>query len=239
MQLRFGNHGWLTPAALGCTVFDRRGNDGFSEMRTHVHRSGDRQPAVGVSVAGAVAFLSHGWLTPAALGCTVFDRRGNDGFSEMRTHVQGSDDRQPAVAQNRIGNRNRPRARGDRLLHKSGGRQPPVGSGTALTASGEGCRMAAAERGPRRLVGGGLSVVYRELTCSCVSGTTAGLRQPLLLHDVRSPGNRVFQSGVAHAPRAGGVSPPWFNQRRCKRESFPWSAHADRSWRTTLRPAGE
>jgi hypothetical protein len=65
--------------------------------------------------------------------------------------------------------------------NKSGGRKPPVGSGTALTASGKGCRMAAAERGPRRLVGGGLSVVYRELTCSCVSGTTAGLRQPLLV----------------------------------------------------------
>jgi hypothetical protein len=36
--------------------------------------------------------------------------------------------------------------------------------------------------------------------------------------------------------RAEGVSPPWFNQRRCERESFPRSAHADRSWRTTLRP---
>jgi hypothetical protein len=176
--------------------------------------------------------------------------------------------------------------------NKSGGRQPPVGSGIALTASGKGCRMAAAERGPRRLVGGGLSVVYRELTCSCVSGTTAGLRQPLLLHDVRSPGNDLLQCGVAHAPRAasvsppwlrtasaaaiahtpaaidcytraGGVSPPWvrephlqlvakvaewllasvsppwFNQRRCKRERFPRLAHADCSWRTTLRPAGE
>jgi hypothetical protein len=82
------------------------------------------------------------------------------------------------------------------------------------------------------------------MLCSCVWGTTAGLRQPLLVHDARSPGNRVFQSGVAHPPRAGGRQPkqerarqpPWFNQRRCKRESFPWSAHADCSWRTTLRP---
>jgi hypothetical protein len=159
-----------------------------------------------------------------------------------------------------------------------------------LVAKVAGWLLASAAR--RGLVGGGFSVVCRELTCSCVWGTTVGSRQPLLLHDVRSPGNDLLQCGVAHAPRAatvsppwlrtasaaaiahtpaaidcytraGGVSPPWvrephlqlvakvaewllasvsppwFNQRRCKRERFPRLAHADCSWRTTLRPAGE
>jgi hypothetical protein len=46
LQARFRNHGWLTPAALDCTTFDRRGNDDFCDMRTHVHKSGGRQPAV-------------------------------------------------------------------------------------------------------------------------------------------------------------------------------------------------
>jgi hypothetical protein len=35
------------------------------------------------------------------------------------------------------------------------------------------------------------------------------------------------------------AAPPWFNRRWCERERFPRSADADRSWRTTLRPAGE
>jgi hypothetical protein len=68
-------------------------------------------------------------------------------FGDLATDEQQGD-RQPAVAQNRIGNRDRPHARGDRLLHKSGGRKPPVGLGIALTASGEGCRMAAGEHSP-------------------------------------------------------------------------------------------
>jgi hypothetical protein len=116
-------HGWLTPAAPGCTTFVR------CEMRdsqcgvAHPTKSGGRQPAVvrradhrgvrieqrsttdyvraaGVSPpwllgkrtcrnvavksretagtmptnAGAVAFVCHGWLTPAAPGCTTFVR---------------------------------------------------------------------------------------------------------------------------------------------------------------------
>jgi hypothetical protein len=94
--------------------------------------------------------------------------------------------------------------------NKSGGRQPPVGSGIALTASGKGCRMAAAERGPRRLVGGGLSVVYRELTCSCVSGTTAGLRQPLLVAPCSiAEEMTIFAICERTFTRAAGVSPPW------------------------------
>jgi hypothetical protein len=71
--------------------------------------------------------------------------------------------------------------------------------------------------------------------------TTVGLRQPLLMHDVRSPGNRVLQCGVAHAPRvvrethlrndsisvrrtaaprAAGVSPPWWGKRIGDGERF-------------------
>jgi hypothetical protein len=42
LPARFRNHGWLTPAAPGCTVFDRRGNDDFCDMRTHLHESGGR-----------------------------------------------------------------------------------------------------------------------------------------------------------------------------------------------------
>jgi hypothetical protein len=68
-------------------------------------------------------------------------------FGDLATDEQQGD-RQPAVGRNPIGNGNRPHTRDDRLLDKSGGRKPPVVSGNALTASGEGCRMASGERKP-------------------------------------------------------------------------------------------
>jgi hypothetical protein len=173
-----------TPAPGAVTTTVRRKKDDLCDAQTHFHRSGDRQPTVGVSIVGAVAFVSHGWLTPAAPGA----RRSFAGKSSLamrsRTRTK-SGGRQPAVA---LGNAF---ARAIAHTHvttvsptKSGGRQPAVG-----------------------LVGAGFSVVYRGLTCSRVSGTTAGLRQPLLLHDVRPPGNHFLQSGVEPVPRAASVSP--------------------------------
>jgi hypothetical protein len=44
----------------------RRKND-FCDARTHIHKSGGRQPAVGIANASAVALVCHGRLTPTAL----------------------------------------------------------------------------------------------------------------------------------------------------------------------------
>jgi hypothetical protein len=84
-------------------------------------------------------FGNHGWLTPAAPGA----RRSFAGksFLAMRSRTgTKSGGRKPPVAQNRIGNRNRP--------HTRPTEQPSVGSENALATSGEGCRMAAGERSP-------------------------------------------------------------------------------------------
>jgi hypothetical protein len=103
-----------------------------------------------------------------------------------------------------------------------------------LVAKVAGWLLASAAR--RGLVGGGLPIVYRELTCSCVSGTTAGLRQPLLVHDARSPGNHFLQCGVAQAPRAATVSPPWFGEPHAVRRK-PRTIRRPCNGRTTGRPS--
>jgi hypothetical protein len=68
--------------------------------------------------------------------------------------------------------------------------------------------MAAAERSPRRLVSGGLPIVYRELTCSCVSGTTAGLRQPLLIARRALPAKWAICDAESHMRQERRASAP-------------------------------
>ena len=77
-------HGGLTPPAPGCTVFVRRGNSDFCDMRTHVHKSGGRQPAgvCGIRPLSSeypVLFNEHrtGNREPRpSAGCGVWDTTG-------------------------------------------------------------------------------------------------------------------------------------------------------------------
>jgi hypothetical protein len=173
LQLRLGNHGWLTPAALDCStcvaceMCDLRCRvricDRSSERQPAVGsgnalatatwhssenlragtRSGDRQPAVAQNRIGN-RNRSHtrddrqpkqAWRPSARRGSVNRTLSGENRalFGDLATDEQQGD-RQPALAQNPIGNRNRPHARGDRLLHKSGGRKPPVVQPTPVQA---------------------------------------------------------------------------------------------------------
>jgi hypothetical protein len=63
------SHGGLTPPPLLSLV--QRASAGrktvFCGAQTHVHKSGGRQPAVGIANASAVVLVCHGRLTPTAL----------------------------------------------------------------------------------------------------------------------------------------------------------------------------
>jgi hypothetical protein len=87
------SHGRLTPTALGARRYARPENSAICDAQTTIHKSGGRQPAVGSGNALATAT----WHS-----------------SENLRAGTRSGDRQPAVAQNRIGSRNRPHTRDDR-----------------------------------------------------------------------------------------------------------------------------
>jgi hypothetical protein len=113
------------------------------------NKSGGRKPPVGSGTALATATWhssenlraatkSGGRQPPVGSGNALATATWHS--SENLRAGTRSGGRQPAVAQNCIGNGNRSRTRRTE--------QPSVGSGNALTASGEGCRMAAGERSP-------------------------------------------------------------------------------------------
>jgi hypothetical protein len=110
LRTPYVHHGGLTPPLLVA----RRSFAVKSDIRgakTHVHKSGGRQPAVVRRIASASAVrrisafgarvrnASHGGLTPPALVAdTTSVRRKNDDFCDEQTHVYKSGGRQPAVA---------------------------------------------------------------------------------------------------------------------------------------------
>jgi hypothetical protein len=107
LQARLSNHGGLTPPALGCTAYVCREQNDFCDARTHIHKSGGRQPAVGVGkrtsqdasakrTAGGVlvqtpaqAVANPRGLTPPALGAGGRLPAKND-FCDARTQVHKS-----------------------------------------------------------------------------------------------------------------------------------------------------
>jgi hypothetical protein len=172
-----------------------------------VHRSGDRQPAVGVSIAGAVAFVSHGWLTPAAPGArrsfagkSFLTMRQSNPHQERRPSARRGS--QPHRQRQSPTHPRRPTAKQER-----GGVSPPWVRRAHLqpVAKVAGWLLASAAR--RGLVGGGFSVVCRELTCSCVSGTTAGLRQPLLVARRSFAGKSFLTMRGRTRTKSGGRQP--------------------------------
>jgi hypothetical protein len=112
-------HGGLTPPAPGAVATTvRRKNDDIRGTQTHVHKSGGRQPAVGVGntfaqtqtllfgrpptvdVPMAVAFAliaPTGGLRPPLLCCNANVLRRKNDFCGAQTHAHKSGGRQPAV----------------------------------------------------------------------------------------------------------------------------------------------
>jgi hypothetical protein len=249
MQLRLGNHGWLTPAALGCSTCvawemrDLRRRVAYATRAATVSppRIGEpnaarrkprtiRRPCNGRT---RVATVSPSWLRTAS-GTAI-------------AHTPATTD----------------------WLDKSGGRKPPPWVQEAHLQRRRGTVRRIFARAPRAA---GVSPPWfgephavrrkpRTIRRPCngrtrvatVSPPCVPYRQPQSLTHRRQPTAQTRAAGVSPpwvrethlqlvAKVAGwllaSVSPPWFNQRRCERESFPRSAHADRSWHTTLRPAG-
>jgi hypothetical protein len=66
LQRCFVSHGELTPPTPWCTVSGRRANDDFCDARTHVPKSGGREPAVGLVTQLQLRTLSSSdWRQPA------------------------------------------------------------------------------------------------------------------------------------------------------------------------------
>jgi hypothetical protein len=105
LQARFRNHGWRTPAALGCM---------------HAHRR-----SCAIAICNGVMF-STGGLRPPLLCCSAKVCRRKNDFFHARTHVHKSGDRQPAVvvATNPQGKANSWRITSARI--RSGDRQSAV-----------------------------------------------------------------------------------------------------------------
>jgi hypothetical protein len=164
MQLRFGNHGWLTPAAPGCSTCvacemrDLRCRVAYAIgaatasppwLRTasataiahtpaaidcYTRAGGVSPPWLTIASARAIAHThatadwpnKRGDRQPAVRSGTALATATWHSSENLRAGTR-SGDRQPAVGRNRIGNGNGPHTRDDRLLHKSGERKPPRG----------------------------------------------------------------------------------------------------------------
>jgi hypothetical protein len=196
--------------------------------------------------AGAVAFVCHGWLTPAAPGCTTFVRCGmrDSQCGVARTTKSGG--RQPAVVR-------RADHRGVRIATR-----PPLlrCSANVCRRNNDFCdtyiRPRAAGVSPPWLLGkrtcrnvavksrGTAGTMPTNAGARSRSFATGGLRQPLLLarvrslrtsagettsrflHDVRS--HKCVQRGVSHPTKSGGRQPAVAGQTRIRRHEPYWSA---------------
>jgi hypothetical protein len=106
--IRFTTTAGLRQPLLVYDVGPLKNND-IRGAQTHVHKSGDRQPAVVFRTASATAtrrlsaFHAHlrtestGGLRPPLLCCRANVRRRNSDFCDAQTHISRSGDRQPAV----------------------------------------------------------------------------------------------------------------------------------------------
>jgi hypothetical protein len=150
------------------------------------------------------------------------------------------------------------------FLRKSGGRQPAClsspwfGEPKSRAAKIEHCPAAGVQNQERRASARRGSVTHSQwrrvlrtdqvCTADSALRTTAGSRQPLLVHDIRSPHKAPFAMHKRMFARAAGVSPPWFRFalatvivfcgvitfRTAHSLPAPRLAHASRSWCTTF-----
>ena len=188
MQSRFGNHGWLTPAAPGARPSFAGKSCLAMRSRTRT-KSGGRQPAVALGNAFARA-IDH---TARDDRLANQERRASArrGSQPHRQRQSPTHTRQP-TGQTRAGGVSPPWFREPHLQRRrrtvrrifarapgAAGVSPPWGWGShlQLVAKVAGWLLASAAR--RGLVGAGVSVVYRE--CYAVA-----FREPRLAYASRS-----------------------------------------------------
>jgi hypothetical protein len=193
LQRRFVPHGGAYAPRSWCRANVCRRKNDFCDARTHVYKSGGREPAVGVrevhlqerfrKVAGDCRRCARerrrrpsseptGGLRPPLLRCSANVCRRKNDFCDARTH-----------------------------MHKSGGREPAV-------------RVREAHLQERfRKVAGDCRRCARERRRRPSSEPTGGLRPPLLRCSASVCRRKtIFAVHERTFTRAAGVSPPWFRE---------------------------
>jgi hypothetical protein len=100
LQVRFSNHGWLTPAAPGCTHAGRcrKAVAIYNTGPSSSNNSRRRRISSQICDCGLQrCFVSHGGLTPPALTLQCERLPAKNDFCDARTHIHKSGDSQPAV----------------------------------------------------------------------------------------------------------------------------------------------
>ncbi len=217
------------------------------DERTHLDKSGGRQPAVGLQTASATALrwisalqvcisrTFHGGLTPPALVLVYGRPPAKNDFFDAQTHVRlKSGGRQPAVV-------GETRLQGDSLRVRRTNARRPRAAGVSPPC----CRKTYLQRRAifaQRLTfarckqphdHGGLTspalvLVYGRppakndfFDAQTHVRLKSGGRQPAVVGETRLQGDSLRVRGTnARRPRAAGVSPPWLGTRVCSGETL-------------------
>jgi hypothetical protein len=237
-------HGWLTPAAPGAQRRSAK-NDDSRGAKTHMHKSGGRQPAV--------------------VGDTMTLCRENRVMFGGHERTTKSGGRQPAVVTVTRLQRGTVSLGAMMVVIKSGGRQPAVGVGNTIaqTQARLFCRpptvyVRIAVAFTVIVTTGGLRppLLYcdadvrrhkkRFLRCTNARLTrAAGVSPPWFYRNSRCNGTtRIAGTRLLVASRAAGVSPPWFEFAPATASVFGHErdahlrtqTHSHKSWRAPAAP---
>jgi hypothetical protein len=195
LQVRFSNHGWLTPAAPGCTHAGRCRkavaiyNTGPSSSNNS-HRRRISSQICGCDLQRR--FVSHGGAYAPRSCCRANVCRRKNDFCDARTHIR-----------------------------KSGGRQPAVGVSNAVAVADAFVqRPASAHCWSETTVA--TATRWISTMQVCIPRTSHGGLTPPALVGVRTfvGGKTIFAMHERRFTRAAGVSPPWVCDTNAVREEW-------------------